>query len=124
MIWDLAVLAGFLLVIYGIYEPIRIHSKRIIKSIYRRPYEPKGCDISTDPGVYKLFIENESQPVYIGKTNNLSRRIPEHHRDPSKIFHEYSYHITPPGTKDCLEKDLIDRYNPPLNKINGSCPLN
>ena len=123
MIWVLAVITGVLMVIYGISEPDRKRSNRIIKSSYRRPLE-RISDIPTDQGVYKLFNGAESNPVYIGKTNNLTRRIREHQRNPSKKFDQISYHITPPGVKDCLEKDLINRYNPPLNKINGSCPLN
>ena len=45
----------------------------------------------TAPGIYQCLLDNEI--LYIGESNNLSRRIKEHLRDETMSFDEVRYSV-------------------------------
>ena len=73
-------------------------------------------EIPPKPGSYTL--KNKSgKPLYYGETNNLNRRIKEHHYDKTKQFSRVS--ITPTKTKTQakkIEDRRLHQRKPPLNK--------
>jgi len=78
---------------------------------------PKGRRIiPSKPGSYTL--KNRSgKSLYYGETNDLNRRIKEHHYDNTKHFSRVS--ITPTQTKTQakkIEDRRLRQKKPPLNK--------
>lgn len=73
-----------------------------------------------DPGVYEIFDERGDR-IYVGRTNNISRRISEHSRNESIINASPSHilftHIEDEEAIFWLENTLITAYSPPLNTI-------
>lgn len=66
--------------------------------------------------IYKYVYENEI--VYIGKTNDLKRRISEHHREEkfgNKTFDIYYFLCKSQRQADLYEYMLINKYKPALN---------
>lgn len=73
-------------------------------------------EIPSKPGSYTL--KNRSgKALYVGETNNLNRRIKEHHYDTTKHFSKVS--ITPTRSKSQarkIEDRRLHQRKPPLNK--------
>ncbi|MFW9970474.1 MAG: GIY-YIG nuclease family protein [Candidatus Odinarchaeota archaeon] len=73
-------------------------------------------EIPSKPGSYALKTQS-GKSLYYGETNNLNRRIKEHHYDKSKHFSKVS--ITPTKTKSQakkIEDRRLHQKKPPLNK--------
>ena len=69
-----------------------------------------------EPGGYNLK-NRQGKTIYTGMTNNLNRRVKEHHYDKSKQFSSVT--ITPTKTKaqaNQLENKRLASRKPPLNK--------
>ena len=78
---------------------------------------PKGrSEIPAKPGTYNLRNRN-GKVIYTGMTNDLKRRIKEHHYDKSKHFTYIT--ITSTKTKQQAKKIEMKRlkyHKPSLNK--------
>jgi len=85
--------------------------------------------------IYKIVFENIPE-IYIGSTNNLSRRISQHlynsknvkwsHRQLYKYMNSYKYKYEIIESQDCSksvalakEQECINLYKPCLNKISA-----
>lgn len=88
-----------------------------IKDMARKAYKKVGqCN-----GIYFLF--NEENLVYIGKGWNCLLRVAEHTRKESKnnkIFSHWSFIEIPESENlGSIERELIRKYKPMLNKIHA-----
>ena len=73
-------------------------------------------EIPSKPGSYTLKTRGD-KALYYGETNDLNRRIKEHHYDTTKHFSKVS--ITPTKTKTQakkIEDRRLRQKKPPLNK--------
>ena len=66
--------------------------------------------------IYK-YVNNKNNIIYIGKTNNIERRIKEHKKDKLKNFNGDIYYFTCSNkiNMDMLEYVLINKYHPKYN---------
>ncbi len=82
-----------------------------------KPNTKKGRSSAPEsPGVYRLKAK-DGKTNYEGSTNNLQRRIKEHHRDPNKHFSKFTYEQKE-STRDARTKEKSDlkKDKPPENK--------
>ena len=70
--------------------------------------------LETRSGVYFLY-QNEKL-VYIGKANNITRRILEHIEEGVKVFNSVRYSIVPIDSLSTVETSLI---NIEIQRVNG-----
>ena len=74
-------------------------------------------------GVY-VILDRYDRPQYVGKSNNISRRLMEHlnNKDVSDARGFAAYQTRTDGAALKLEKKLIRKYCPPYNtKDTESC---
>lgn len=73
------------------------------------------------PGVYAI-MNGQMQVIYIGKTDNLKRRMSEHQQDATHAMHNYKpafVHaevLNDELTRSIRERQLIAQHNPPCNR--------
>lgn len=89
---------------------------RAISATTPAPQEPGGC--GPNGGTYKL-LDAAKNVVYIGRTDDLSRRKLEHAKNPEKSSYKFEVDSK---TNDCdaqrgREQQLWDKYKPSQNKI-------
>ena len=85
---------------------------------------PLDTNFKDEPGNYifaKLTSAGQWTPVYIGETQSLRERLPNHEKLPCVSRNRGSHlhvHLTPGGQQARLaeETDLVRKYNPPCNK--------
>ena len=71
------------------------------------------------------FLGNEingkkSEIVYIGKTQNLGKRLSDHFHDVTKKFTSFSYLFVDNEIMNEVEELLINIFRPRFNKISGN----
>ncbi|UYP46500.1 hypothetical protein NEF87_002785 [Candidatus Lokiarchaeum ossiferum] len=73
--------------------------------------------IPKSPGVYNLKSKS-GKTAYTGMTNNLNRRIKEHHQDPSKHFSKVSVKTTKTRAQaNSIENRRLKNNKPSGNKM-------
>jgi len=98
---------------------VRMEKPRVIRKGLRwEVNEDNLNDIPEAPGVYLLYYYGKRR--YVGKSNNLQRRLKEHYRE-DVAFTEFTWYETAQGHRHDLEADLIDDDCDDLwNEISGS----
>ena len=83
------------------------------------PPDTKWNDVA---GVYifcGLNAQNQWQAVYIGQTDSFATRIPSHEQWTAAArlgaTHVHALTISEAATRDAVERELIQAYQPPLN---------
>jgi hypothetical protein len=82
-----------------------------IEDLYELPMQA----IYTPPGIY--FLCRDAQIQYVGQSTNVLKRILTHISEGVKDFDSVYFITCPKSQLDNLEKELINCYKPPLNKV-------
>jgi excinuclease UvrABC nuclease subunit len=90
----------------------------------RKRWSPrrKAPELPDEPGAYEL-ANNRGKIQYIGKADNLARRVQQQLRDPTKARRVAKLRVQEGRNPEALEKKLVRRYQelhegklPPLNE--------
>lgn len=73
-------------------------------------------EIPNSPGVY-LLLSYEGNVNYVGKSNELRRRLMEHYNDEDVpgVRHFMCYQTYSTRDAEILERQLLNEYDPPYN---------
>ena len=81
-------------------------------AINAKEMDLKSLEINS--GVY--FLYDNEELVYIGKAQNIAKRIIEHMIEGTKRFNRVKYELVPVDSLSSVETILIKALKPPLNK--------
>jgi hypothetical protein len=89
------------------------------------PYAGAGSKPPGQPGEYRIAEPGELKPKYIGTTNNLKRRIPEHRRSSGKlrpgerVTYQVADLLATTDARRNHERVKIDEHEPSRNQRRG-----
>ncbi len=85
-------------------------------------YDPKTTDWNEIAGIYIFAGLNAQElwvPLYIGQTDDFHARLPSHERwteaELLGATHVHAMVVSLAASRDTIEKELIQAYQPPLN---------